>query len=175
MALKIESPDIQHKVDVGGVVLGLNDGDEVCEVANQMLAQISEKVPDADIDGFLLQKMAPPETEMVIGMRKDPIFGPIVMVGLGGVFVEVLNDIIFARVPLTEADALDMLENLDGKAMLDGARGKGVVNCQALARTLVAVGTFARDHPEIEELDLNPVFAGPDGIIAVDWLVMAAE
>ena len=174
VALKIESLDIQHKVDVGGVALGLNDGDEVCEVANQMLTQISEKVPDANIDGFLLQKMAPPETEMVIGMRKDPIFGPIVMVGLGGVFVEVLKDVIFARVPLTEADALDMLENLDGKAMLDGARGKGVVNRQALARTLVAIGTFARDHPEIEELDLNPVFAGPDGIIAVDWLVMAA-
>ena len=75
--------------------------------------------------------------------------------------------------PLTEADALDMLENLDGNAMLNGARGKGVVNRQALARTLVAIGTLARDHPEIEELDLNPVFAGPNGIIAVDWLVMA--
>ena len=173
VALKIESPDIQHKFDVGGVALGLNDPAAVQTAAEQMLAQVTELQPDAKLDGFLLQQMAPPATEMVIGMRRDPIFGPVVMVGLGGVFVEVLKDVVFARAPLTKADALDMLDRLRGSAMLDGVRGQAAVDREVLAEALVAVGEFALAHPEVSELDLNPVFAGPDGVVAVDWLMMA--
>jgi acetate---CoA ligase (ADP-forming) len=110
---------------------------------------------------------------MVIGMRCDPIFGPVVMVGLGGVFIEVLKDVAFARAPLSEADALYMLDSLRGRAMLDGVRGQAPVDRKALAKMLVAVAEFALANPEIEELDLNPVFAGPEGVIAVDWLMMA--
>ena len=117
--------------------------------------------------------MAPAETELVIGMRRDPIFGPVVMAGLGGVFVEVLKDVVFARAPLSEADALDMLDRLRGRAMLDGVRGKAAADRAAIARALVAVGDFALSHPQVCELDLNPVFAGPNGVVAVDWLMMA--
>ena len=119
--------------------------------------------------------MAPAQTEMIVGMRKDPIFGPIVMVGLGGVFVEVFKDAAFARAPLSNADAHHMLECFDGKAVLDGVRGADAVDREALARLLVAVGDLALEHPEIEELDLNPVFAGPNGVIAVDWLAIGTS
>jgi acetate---CoA ligase (ADP-forming) len=172
VALKIESPDIQHKVDVGGVVLGLQDADAVRAAAAEMGVRVATAAPDAKFDGFLLQQMAPATTEMVIGMRRDPIFGPVVMVGLGGVFIEVLKDVAFARAPLSEADALYMLDNLRGRAMLDGVRGQAPVDRQALAKMLAAVAEFALANPQIEELDLNPVFAGPDGVIAVDWLML---
>ena len=172
VALKIESPDIQHKFDVGGVALGLVDADIVRTAAERMLTQVANAASDAQIDGFLLQQMAPPATEMVIGMRRDPVFGPVVMVGLGGVFIEVLKDVAFARAPLSEADALHMLDRLRGRAMLDGVRGQAAVDRNALARALVAVGEFALANPQIQELDLNPVFAGSDGVVAVDWLMM---
>ncbi len=173
VALKIESPDIQHKFDVGGVALGLDGADAVRTAAETMLSNVGQAAPEARIDGFLLQKMAPAETELVIGMRRDPIFGPVVMAGLGGVFVEVLKDVVFARAPLSEADALDMLDRLRGRAMLDGVRGKAAADRAAIARALVAVGNFAMSHPHVCELDLNPVFAGPNGVVAVDWLMMA--
>ena len=172
IALKIESPDILHKSDVGGVLLGLTNADEVRKAVSDMFARIAEKRPGVRIEGILLQQMAPAQTEMIVGMRKDPIFGPIVMVGLGGIFVEAFKDAAFARAPLSNADAYHMLECFDGKAVLDGVRGADAVDREALARLLVAVGDLALEHPEIEELDLNPVFAGPDGVIAVDWLAI---
>ena len=172
VVLKIESPDILHKFDVGGVVLGLEDADAVAAAAEAMLAQVGAVAPDARLDGFLLQPMSKPATEMVIGMRRDPVFGPVVMVGLGGVFIEVLKDVAFARAPLCEADAHFMLGRLHGRAMLKGQRGRSAPDIDALARMLVAVGDFALANPDVRELDLNPVFADADGVCAVDWLMM---
>jgi acyl-CoA synthetase (NDP forming) len=173
VVLKIESPDILHKFDVGGVVLGLEDVDAVAEAAKAMIAQISKKAPKAKIDGFLLQPMSKLATEMVIGMRRDPVFGPVVMAGLGGVFIEVLKDVAFARAPLSQHDAKFMLDRLQGRAMLEGQRGRSAPDLDALAAALVAVGDFALANPDVQELDLNPVFADTDGVRAVDWLMMA--
>ena len=173
VALKIESPDILHKFDVGGVALGLEDVDAVAEAAEAMLASVAKKAPKAKLDGFLLQPMSKPATEMVIGMRRDPVFGPVVMVGLGGVFIEVLKDVSFARAPLSKHDAKFMLERLAGRAMLEGQRGRSAPDLDALAAALVAVGDFALANPDVVELDLNPVFADKDRVRAVDWLMMA--
>ena len=173
VALKIESPDILHKFDVGGVALGLKDADAVAAAAAAMLDSVAAAAPDARIDGFLLQPMTKPATEMVIGMRRDLVFGPVVMVGFGGVFIEVLKDVAFARAPLTLADAKHMLGRLQGKAMLEGQRGRSAPDLDALAAALVAVGDFALANPDVAELDLNPVFADADGVRAVDWLMMA--
>lgn len=173
VVLKIESPDILHKFDVGGVALALEDAAAVTAAAETMLAGVGKAVPNARLDGFLLQPMTRPATEMVIGMRRDAVFGPVVMAGFGGVFIEVLKDVTFARAPLSTADARFMLDRLQGRAMLDGQRGRAAPDLDALARVLVSVGDFALANPDVAELDLNPVFADVDGVRAVDWLMMA--
>ena len=171
VALKIESPDIAHKTEAGGVRLGLTSAAAVREAAEQILGSAREFAPDAEISGILVQAMAQPATEIVLGLRRDATFGPIVMVGLGGVFVEILEDVAFLRAPFSEDCALDAIARLKGAAILNGARGRPVVDRQALARAMVALSQLALAHPQIEELDLNPVFAGPDGVVAVDWLM----
>ena len=175
VALKIESPDILHKSDAGGVRLGLATTDEVRVATDEIMAAASHHKADARIAGVLVQPMASPGTELVIGLRRDPIFGPVVMLGLGGVFVETLKDIAFARAPLTPDDVTLMIGSLQGKALLDGARGRPAVNVDALTDALVAISRFALDHPEVTEIDLNPVFADSAGLTAVDWLVLSTE
>ena len=108
---------------------------------------------------------------MVLGLRRDPVFGHIVMVGLGGIFVEILKDVAFGRVPISPEQALRMIDCLKGRAVLEGARGQLPVNRNALAAAIAALSDLALRHPEIDELDLNPVFAGPDEVIVVDWLM----
>jgi acetyltransferase len=171
VALKIESADILHKTEVGGVVLGLGDADAVREAFEAMTASARSNMPAAKLDGVLVQKMARPGAELVLGLRRDPVFGHVVMVGLGGIFVEVLKDVAFAQVPVAPAHALRMLHGLRGRAILDGARGQPPVDCQVLAAAITALSELAVRHPEIEDLDLNPVFAGPGGVVAVDWLM----
>jgi acetyltransferase len=171
VAVKVESAAIPHKTEAGGVVLGLRDPAAVRSAVRRVLAGAREHAPGAAIDGVLVQRMAAPGTEIVLGLSRDPVFGPIVMVGLGGIFVEVLKDVAFARVPVDEPHAHDMLDRLAGRAILDGARGRPAVDRKALARAIVAISNLALAHPEIRELDVNPVFAGPDGVVAVDWLM----
>jgi len=171
---KIESPDIQHKMDVGGVRLGLGDADAVRTAVAEILGNVQSRAPGAEIDGLLVQAMAEPTTEMVLGLRRDPAFGPVLMVGLGGIFVEVLKDVAFAQAPVSKADAAMMLDSLAGKAILDGVRGQAPVDKRKLIDTLCALSDFALANPDVVELDLNPVFAGPDGTVAVDWLMMTA-
>jgi hypothetical protein len=116
--------------------------------------------------------MIKPATELVLGVRRDATFGPVVMVGLGGIFIEILEDVTFAAAPINPAQAELMLDGLQGKAVLDGTRGKAPVNLTALIKLICNLSQFAANHPEIVELDLNPVFADGDTIIAVDWLMM---
>ncbi|MBM08671.1 MAG: CoA-binding protein [Magnetovibrio sp.] len=170
VAVKIESSQISHKSDVGGVALDLTSADEVRTTVSEMFSMINVTRPGLRVDGVLLQSMVPAQTEIIVGMRRDPVFGPILMIGLGGVFVEVFKDTVFARIPVSSADAYYMLENIDGREVLDGVRGKNAVNRELITKLLVAVSNFALKYPEIEELDLNPVLAGPDGVTVVDWL-----
>jgi acetate---CoA ligase (ADP-forming) len=175
VAIKIESTDIPHKTEAGGVALGLGDTDAVGRAFDDVMAGARRYLPTARLDGALVQKMARGNTEMVLGLRRDPIFGHVLMVGLGGIFVEGLKDVAFARVPVTPAQALRMLEGLRGRSILDGARGHPPVDRSALAAAMVALSELAVRHPEIVDLDLNPVFAGPDGVMVVDWLMHAAS
>lgn len=172
VAVKIESPDLPHKTEAGGVKLGLATKAEVAAAASEVLSCAKASAPKAAIAGILVQKMAAPAVELVLGVRRDPSFGPVVMVGLGGIFIEVLKDVVFAAVPVSEADAAYMLQRLQGRALLGGVRGRAAVDREALVKAICALSHFALAHPEVAELDLNPVFAGPDGTVAVDWLMI---
>ena len=175
VAIKVESLDVLHKSDAGGVKLGLNSLDEVKTATDEIIAAVTRHDSTARIDGVLVQPMASPGTELVIGMRRDSMFGPIIMLGLGGIFVEALKDVAFARAPVLRGDVPLMIDSLQGKAVFDGVRGQPPVNADALTGVLVALSQLALEHPEIIEIDLNPVFANPDGLVAVDWLVLSTQ
>ncbi len=173
VVLKIESPDILHKTEAQGVVLNLRDAAAVRAAFAKLLANARAYKADARIAGVLVQAMAQGDVELVIGLKRDPSFGPVVMVGLGGVLIEVFKDVVFRAAPVTEAGALQMLDELKSRVVLDGVRGKPPVDRQALARMISAVSCFgAATGPRLAELDLNPVLAGPQGVTAVDWLML---
>ncbi len=168
VALKIVSNDITHKTDAGGVELNIANEEQVGDAYDRMIASAKEKFPDAVIDGISVQKMAEKGVEIIIGMSKDPQFGPMLMFGIGGVFVELLKDVSFKLVPLTEDDAKDMISQIKARPLLQGFRGSEPVNEEAIVDVLLKLSTFVKSNPEIEELDMNPLFATKDGIVAVD-------
>jgi acyl-CoA synthetase (NDP forming) len=168
VVLKIVSPDIVHKSDAGGVKLNLKSRDDVAAAYDAILQSCKTAVPDATITGVAVQHMAPQGTEVIVGMTKDPQFGPVMMFGLGGIMVEVLKDVSFRLVPLTERDADQMINEIQGRAILDGVRGQAPADKAALRQAILKVSEFVAAHPEVNELDLNPMFAYPDGAIAVD-------
>ncbi|MCG8543185.1 MAG: acetate--CoA ligase family protein [Alphaproteobacteria bacterium] len=173
LVLKIESADILHKTEANGVALGLTDWQATKDAHTRLLQDARAYKPDARIDGVVVQRMARGGVELVVGLQNDPVFGPVVMAGLGGVFVEVLKDVAFRHAPVTEAEAIAMLRQLKGAAMLDGVRGGPAVDLRSVARLIAAVSRFgAAAGDRLAELDLNPVLAGPDGAVAVDWLMV---
>jgi acyl-CoA synthetase (NDP forming) len=174
VVLKIVSPDIAHKSDVGGVALGFEDADAVREGYEVMLARVQDAAPGATIAGISVQRQAEPGTEVIIGSTTDPQFGPVMMFGLGGVFVEVLKDVAFRIVPLAERDARQMVRDIEGFAILEGVRGQPAADTDALERIILQVSQFIAEHPEVEELDLNPVLAYADGAVAVDARIILA-
>jgi acyl-CoA synthetase (NDP forming) len=166
--LKIVSPEITHKSDIGGVKVGLDSADEVKKAFDEIVAAAKKAEPKARIEGVAVQKMAPAGTEVIVGMSKDPQFGPVLMFGLGGIFVEVLKDVAFRIVPLEPRDARQMVREIKGFPVLEGVRGQPPADLAALEGLILKLSEFVEAHPEIEELDLNPVFAYADGVIAVD-------
>lgn len=174
VVLKIVSPDIAHKSDVGGVVLGLKNADDVRAGYETMLARVRAAAPSARIDGVSVQHQAESGIEVIIGATTDPQFGPMVMFGLGGVFVEVLKDVAFSIVPLEPRDAAEMIREIKGLPILQGARGAQPADLAALEAMIMKVSEFMAAHPEVAELDLNPVFAYPKGAIAVDARIVLA-
>jgi acyl-CoA synthetase (NDP forming) len=136
---------------------------------------VNAQQPDATIEGVAVQKMAPSGTEVIIGMSKDPQFGPVMMFGLGGIFVEVLKDVAFRIVPLEARDAAEMVRDIKGFPVLEGVRGQDPADIAALEGLILNVSEFVEAHPEIDELDLNPVFASKDGVIAVDARIVVAS
>lgn len=173
VALKIESPDIAHKTELGGVETGLGDAAAVRAAARRILARARDGATGARLSGLLVQEMKAGAVDLVVGLREDPVFGMVVMAGLGGVLVEVLGDVAFRRAPVTEAEADGMLSGLRGAAVLDGVRGRPGADRAALARLIARVSEFgAANSGRLAELDLNPVLAGPDGAVAVDWLMV---
>jgi acyl-CoA synthetase (NDP forming) len=176
VALKIESPDILHKTEAHGVRLGLRDADAVRWAYQAVIDGARRYRRDARIDGALVQPMAQGDVELVIGLKHDANFGMVVMVGLGGIHIEVLKDVVFRKAPVTDAEADRMLQELKSRAVLEGVRGRGPVDRRALTRMISAVSRFGAAAGErLVELDLNPVLCGPEGVAAVDWLMVLAE
>jgi acetyltransferase len=173
VALKIESPDVLHKTEVGGVKLGLDSADAVRRAFAEITINVKRQRPHAAIEGIIVQRMVQGGVELVVGLKQDPVFGLVLMVGLGGIHVEVLKDVVFRAAPLTPAEAGRMLDELHGRAILAGARGRPPVDRAALTRLISAVSVFgASAGTHLRELDLNPVFASADGVIAADWLLV---
>jgi len=172
VALKIVSKDIIHKSDAGGVKLKLKDGDAVREAFGQIMENVCAHQPDADITGVLVCEMLSPGLETIIGMTHDVSFGPALMFGLGGVFVEVIRDVSFRVLPLTKADALAMIREIKGYALLEGVRGEKPKDVVALADLIVKVAKMVEENPEIRELDINPCFLYASGLSPADARVM---
>jgi acyl-CoA synthetase (NDP forming) len=172
VVVKISSPDIVHKSDVGGVRLNLSSPEAVEKAGEELLVAVRHALPRAQVDGILVSKMAPPGVEVIVGMNRDPQFGPIILFGLGGVLVEVFRDVSLRHLPLSREDARSMLRQIRGYRVLAGHRGQPAVDEVALADGILKVAEIATKHPEIQELDLNPVLAYPDGIMVVDARVI---
>ena len=175
VVLKVASADIVHKSDAGGVKLGLRTSKQVGKAYDDILGAIRQKYPQAAIQGVSVQKMARPGVEVIIGMSKDAQFGPVLMFGLGGILVEVLKDVSFRIVPLARRDAAEMIREIKGYPLLEGYRGQEAVDVSNLEEMLLKVSEFVEKHPEIKELDLNPIFAYGRGAIAVDARVILEE
>lgn len=168
IVMKIVSPDIIHKSDVGGVTLFLKSKEEVSAAYTAMLKKIMASCPAASITGIYIEKMAGSGSkECIVGITRDPQFGPMVMFGLGGIFVELLKDVKFALAPLSKHDALDMIKSIKMYPLLNGYRGQAKVDIDAIAEVIIRVGHLAADFPEIAELDINPVMAFADGASTV--------
>jgi acyl-CoA synthetase (NDP forming) len=173
VALKIESPDILHKTEAKGVLLNLGDPTSVRAGTDALMRNARAYDPKARLTGVLVQPMTRGNVELVIGLQRDPVFGAVVMVGLGGVLIEVLKDVAFRAAPVTAAEALSMLNELKGAQILDGVRGGTGVDRCAVARMVSAVsllGVALGDR--LESLDLNPVLGSGDTVKAVDWLLL---
>ncbi len=175
VALKIASSDVIHKSDAGGVKLNLQTAAQVGKAYSEILKSIKTQYPEAKIQGISVQKMARPGVEVIIGVTKDAQFGPVLMFGLGGILVEILKDVSFRIVPLAKRDAREMIREIKGYPVLDGYRGTEPVNVAKLEDMILKVSAFVEQHPEVEQLDLNPVFASSDGAIAVDARVILGE
>jgi len=168
VALKIASPDITHKSDSGGVKLGLANVTQAGNAYSEIMLSIRQKFPKARVQGVSIQKMARPGVEVIIGLSKDAQFGPVLMFGLGGILVEVLKDVSFRIVPLTRKDAEEMIREIKGYPLLQGYRGQEPADIPFLEQLIVKVSELAEQYPQIEELDLNPIFAYKDSAVAVD-------
>lgn len=168
IVLKIVSPDILHKFDVGGVMLNLQSSAEVKDAYNKILENIKRHKPDAKIVGILVQEMAPTATEVIVGSTKDPQFGPALMFGLGGIFVEILKDVTFRIAPITESDAKEMITEVKAYPILKGYRGQPPADVDAIVKILMSTSQLVMDHMEIKELDLNPIMVYEKGAKTVD-------
>ncbi len=175
VVLKIESPDIAHKTEAGGVLLGVQDEDGVRRGYDQIIASAKKYNPDAEITGVLVQEMVSGGREMILGMSKDADFGPAVAVGLGGIFVEVLKDVTLGVPPLTERDSRLMLDRLRGKAILEGARGAAPADVDEVVKILGKFSQLCIDLRDVvSEIDINPllVFDQGQGARVVDCLIV---
>jgi acyl-CoA synthetase (NDP forming) len=175
VVLKIASPDIVHKSDVGGVHLRLQDQEEVRQAFRAIQQSVAAHAPGARIDGIIVQSMAAPGVEVIVGMSKDGTFGSVLMFGLGGVLVEVLQDVTFRIVPLSRRDAREMIHDIKGFPVLAGYRGAAPADLEALQNILLTLSAFVESTPEVKEIDLNPIYAYAQGALAVDARVVLEQ
>ena len=168
VVLKIVSPSIIHKSDVGGVIINLNDAKDVHKAYKQILKNVRKHKAKAKIFGILVQEMAPQSTEIIVGATKDPQFGPTLMFGLGGVFVEILKDVTFRIAPVTEDEAREMITEVRAYPLLKGYRNMPQADIEAIVGILLNTSRLVMEHQEIKELDLNPIMVYEKGAKTVD-------
>lgn len=168
VVLKIASPDVIHKSDSGGVKLSLNNAAEVKKAYDEILKKVGKQYPKAAVHGVSVQKMVRPGTEVIVGTSQDPQFGPVIMFGLGGIFVELLKDVSFRVIPVERKDAQEMIEDIKGYPLLQGYRGKEPASLTALVEIILKISKFVEQNSQIKELELNPVFAYRNKAFAVD-------
>jgi acyl-CoA synthetase (NDP forming) len=168
VVLKIVSPEVIHKSDVGGVVIGIKNAKEVTDAYEKIMENVKKNVPKARIEGMLIQEMAPSGTEVIVGSVKDLQFGPAIMFGLGGIFVEVLKDVTFRIAPITEDEAMEMIGEVKAYPLLKGYRNTPPVDLEAITKILLDTSKLVMEHMEIKELDLNPIIVYEKGAKTVD-------
>ena len=168
IVMKIVSPDIIHKTDAGGVKVGIKDEKEAKTAYKDIIYKVKKYKKEAKISGVIAYSMIPQGTEIIIGMMKDPHFGPVIMFGLGGIFVEILKDISFRILPLEERDAEEMIAEIKGFKILKGMRGETPKDIQSIRDVLMKISQLVMENPEIKEIDLNPVFVFNQGLQVVD-------
>ncbi|MFX1564555.1 MAG: acetate--CoA ligase family protein [Promethearchaeota archaeon] len=175
IVLKILSPDVIHKSDVGGVLINLKDADAVRDGYQSIISSVKKHKKDARILGVFVEEFAAKGVEVIIGALKDPQFGPALMFGLGGIFVEVLKDVSFRVAPITKYDAQEMIQDIKGYPILTGIRGQEPRDIKALMNILLQISKLVMDYPVINQLDLNPVFSYPKGAKCVDARIILEE
>ena len=173
--LKVISPDITHKSDVGGVKVGLETAGQVRSAYDSIMSSARAAAPAASIEGVSVQSMAEPGVEVIVGATRDPQFGHVVMFGLGGVLVEMLRDVSMRLVPVEPRDARAMIREIKGLPLLQGYRQYDPCDLDSLEQVILGLSRFLEEHPEVRELDLNPVLCYPKGLIAVDARVVLEE
>ncbi len=174
VVMKIASPDITHKSDAGGVKLNIYDGDMAAGAFREIMGNARQHVPGARIRGVLVQSQVPGGIEVILGGKKDPQFGPVLVYGLGGIFTEIIRDVAFRVAPVTHREAREMIEETKSYQVLAGARGREPGNIDALVDCLVRLGALLYDHPEIAEVDINPLLVQPNGCVALDARIIPA-
>jgi len=168
LVLKIVSPDIIHKSDVGGVKVDVRDVEQLRSSFDSLMADVRQKAPNARIVGVLVKEMAPKSVEVVVGMLRDPTFGPTVMFGLGGVLIEIMKDVVFRIAPVSREEALGMIVKVKGYPLLSGFRGSKPLDVEAVADLISSVSRIAVENPVIDQIDLNPVLVYERGFAVVD-------
>ncbi len=172
LVMKLVSPDVSHKTDVGGVRLGITSEVQLHEEYHELIRNVRERAPGAKVNGVLIQQMVNGGRETIVGISRDPSFGSLVMFGLGGIFVEALQDVIFRMTPIDDAQAVEMIKGIQGARVLGGMRGAPPVDHSALAAAVRRIAQLGADFPQILELDVNPLLAMEHGAIAVDARVL---
>lgn len=176
VAVKIVSPNIVHKSDVGGIKLGLSNAEDVRDACDLMLLRVRQRMPDVELEGVYIEKMCPQGREVIIGMNRDPQFGPMLMFGLGGIFVEVMRDVAFHLAPITAEEAMQMLSESRSYALLRGARGQPEVDLPAIATGLQRISQLVTDFPRIQELDISPLIVremGTEPVVADARIILS--
>jgi len=176
VVMKIHAPNVAHKTDAGGVRLNLRNAAAVRSAYHAIVRSVQSRRPDADVRGVLVQAMAGPGVEVILGMQRDELFGPLILLGLGGTWVEIQRDFELRRPPIDEADALGMVDALRGRAILYGARGGTAVDVGSLCRCVAAFSNLVASHgPRLEAIDINPLIVMSSGCVAVDALVVPRQ
>ena len=168
LVLKVVSRDVIHKSDVGGVAVGLRDEQELRRAWNEIYVSIAHRCPSAKIEGFLVEEMAPRGVEVIVGALVDEQFGPTVMFGMGGVAVELLKDVSFRLAPLTEQEAIKMMEECKGFPLLTGYRGNPAKDIEAVAGVIVKLAEIITESKLVKEFEINPLVVHDDGCMALD-------